>query len=817
MAIEDEELRNTFQAASEEHLQKLEAGLLQLEQNPEDLSGLENLMREAHSLKGDARMLGVKDVATLAHQWEHLLGTIYRQEAEVSQDICDRLYQGLDAITALVQEAVTGESSGVNTFHTLARLMGSQPSDQSQATGDSESSSESSSESHSESHSEPEAQTPEPAANQQTPAETESAAQQASTSDSQETSEPTTSKPVTSKPATTEPATADTSTSSTATSKNGEYRIDTIRVETRYLDTLMTQAGELTVTNVRFSHRLSELEEAIAWWEDWSREAFNNRLNVHKTQKSDREKAIQQLQELQDSVEQRLDKLGKIITNLQKSVYEDTTRLDNLTNELEAGIRTLRLLPLSTIFNLMPRMVRDLSHQQQKQVNFSIEGGDTYTDKRILEEIKDPLMHIIRNAIDHGLESPDERNTAGKPAVGTLYLRGYQTANGIAIEVEDDGRGLDLDKIRQKAINQGLYRAEELENMSTTQLQSLIFEPGFSTSATITEVSGRGVGLDVVRTNVERLKGSIEVESQVGQGSTIRIHLGTTLATAHVLLIKCQSIPFALPVEFVDTSLFVSPEDIFAIEGRETILLSEHPVSVVPLSKILELPATPNGSEAKIRETSDSQNSQKKDLPCIVIKVGEEKLGLLVDKLLDEQDVILKPQSKLLRRIRNIAGATILGTGQVCMVLNPTDLFKSVRQTYTVQPASQTAAPAEAEVGSILVVEDSIAIRTQEKRILESAGYEVTTAVDGLDAFNKLQTHSFDALVSDIQMPNMDGLELTRQIRDHPNYQELPIILVTSMANEEDKRKGAQAGANAYITKSSFNQEVLLETLQRLV
>jgi two-component system chemotaxis sensor kinase CheA len=806
MTIEDEELRGTFQAASEEHLQKLEAGLLHLEQNPQDLSGLEDLMREAHSLKGDARMLGVKDVATLAHQWEHLLGTIYRQEAEVSSEICDRLYQGLDAIAALVQEAVTGEPSGVDTFHTLASLMGSQPTE-SQTTSESETSSE--------------APTPTPEPTPEAPAETEASAdvseEESPAEPPEEPSEEPSEEPTTSKPTPAEPAIPDPANSSSASSSNGEYRIDTIRVETRHLDTLMTQAGELTVTNVRFAHRLAELEEAIALWEDWSREAFNNRINVHQTQRGDREQAIQKLQDLQDSVEQRLEKLGKIVTHLQKATYEDTTRLDTLTNDLEAGIRTLRLLPLSTIFNLMPRMVRDLSHQQQKQVNFAIEGGDTHADKRILEEIKDPLMHIIRNAIDHGLETPSEREAAGKPAVGTLYLRGYQTANGIAIEVEDDGRGLDLDKIRQKALQKGLYRSEELENMSTTQLQALIFEPGFSTSATITEVSGRGVGLDVVRTNVERLKGSIEVESQVGQGCTIRIHLGTTLATAHVLLVECQSIPFALPVEFVDTSLFVSPDDIFAIEGRETILLSEHPVSVVPLAKILELPAASNGSESKVRQASGNENRHQKDLPCIVIKVGEEKLGLLVDKLLDEQDVILKPQSKLLRRIRNIAGATILGTGQVCMVLNPTDLLKSVRQTPTVHKVSQVVAETESQVGSILVVEDSIAIRTQEKRILESAGYEVTTAVDGLDGFNKLQTHPFDAIVSDIQMPNMDGLELTRQIRQNPKYKELPIILVTSMANEEDKRKGAQAGANAYITKSSFNQEVLLETLQRLV
>jgi two-component system chemotaxis sensor kinase CheA len=249
----------------------------------------------------------------------------------------------------------------------------------------------------------------------------------------------------------------------------------------------------------------------------------------------------------------------------------------------------------------------------------------------------------------------------------------------------------------------------------------------------------------------------------------------------------------------------VHQDDIFTIEGRETILLDSQPVSVVPLADLLELPASVNNLPVSSAAS-----------PCIILKVGEERLGLLVEALLDEQDVVLKPQSKLLKRVRNVAGATILGTGEVCMVLNPQDLIKSVlRHALPVTPLKGVERAKRKQV--ILLVEDSIATRTQEKRILESAGYEVVTAVDGLDGFNKLKTRSFDAVVSDIQMPNLDGLGLTAKIRQLKEYRELPIVLVTSLASDEDKRRGAEAGANAYITKSSFNQDVLLETLRRLV
>ena len=480
-----------------------------------------------------------------------------------------------------------------------------------------------------------------------------------------------------------------------------------------------------------------------------------------------------------------------------------------MASELEEGVRTLRLLPLSTIFQLLPRIVRDLAKQQGKEVNLIIEGGETRADKRILEEMKDPLMHMVRNAIDHGIESPAEREKLGKSRQATIRLKGYQTATNIVIEISDDGRGLDVESIRQTALKREVIREADLAVMTPSQIQALIFAPGFSTRNFVTEISGRGVGLDVVRTNVERLKGTIQVESQLGQGCTFRIQMGTTLATAHVLIVEVQGRPYAIPVEAVHTTLLVQPHEIFAIEGRETVILADQPVSIVKLADLLELKSSPPS-----RPTQPGFSS--KLLPCIILKVGSDRVGLLVEALLDEQDVVLKPQSKLLKRVRNVAGATILGTGEVCMVLHPQDLLKSVRQRATTL-VPKAFAEVQAPKQVVLLVEDSITIRTQEKRILESAGYEVVTAVDGLDGFNKLRNREFDAVISDVQMPNLDGLGLTAKIRQHKEYSELPIILVTSLATDEDKRRGAEAGANAYITKGTFDQKVLLDTLRRLV
>lgn len=777
MYIEDDELRDIYKTATAERLHKLEAGLMHLEKQPGDRAKLEDFLREAHTLKGDSRMLGVRDVETLTHQIEDCLAAVKRGESILTRELCDRLYHGLDAIRQLVREAVTGEAAGVNVFHVLAQLMGADSI---------------------------------PAFEETPPANPTTEATELFDDDFlfPDTSIPI-PQPLNEPAAISDRLLASKQPLTTACSALNTDTIDTIRVEAEKLDTLMRQAGELSVTKLRIARRMSDIEEILKLSEELSRDAFVNRSILDKIERGLHNGNLKQVQNFQHRAEQRLERLGMLVNRLKNTAYEDTASLDIVSNELESGIRTLRLLPLSTIFNLFSRMVRDLTKQQGKEVNLAIEGGETRVDRRILEEMKDPLMHILRNAIDHGIETPQERENLGKPRTATIYLRGYQTSNSISIEVVDDGRGLNLESIKQTAVRRGICTEEILASMTTAQIQSLIFAPGFSTRTEVTEISGRGVGLDVVRANVERLKGSIQVDSTPSMGCEFRLRLSTSIATTQVLIVEVDRTPYAMPLEFVEKMLLVSRQEIFAIEGSQTMAFEGQPISVAWLADLLEVrvstPYSPKALDAAAAKT----------IPCVLLKVGTERLGLLVDVLLDRQDVVLKPQSKLIERVRNISGATILSDGEVCMVLNPNDLLKSVQKGSGVIISNQIAESKTKQ--KLLLVEDSIIIRTQMKRLLEGAGYDVTIAVDGLEGFNKLRKSNFDAVVTDVEMPNMNGFALATQIRQHREYSELPVILVTTLASDEDKRKGAEAGADAYLTKGDFDQKILIETLKRLI
>ncbi len=918
--IEDDELRGLYQVSSEEHLQKLESGLLSLEKNPEQREILVELMREAHSLKGDSRILGLEDIEKVIHKVEDIIVGINKEEIVLNSQLSDRLYQALDALKKMVEEAITDEPCGLNADEIVSELMTAMKAEKSppeledielEITETEPEKSESnegfvsliddddlremyqsSSKKHLERIKSCLEKLEKNGADQETLAELLATAESLKTdsiiigvesveigaekleehldnliknkvnitaeiihkiqhfligieqliseaitgkpsaitvenllselpenvSKESETElekpqqqqaeliipektvkpEPKEAKPVVKieetppaspvvhapKKANIAPTPSKTDAMVSAPTAGQPYRIDTIRVKTQHLDALMTQTGELTVTKIRIAHTANEIEILTNLWEEWKNRKYQRHY----------------FSENEDTYQERLE---EVIQRLRISASENSTRLDIISEDLEEKISTLRMLPLSTVFQLFPRLVRDLAKQEGKEIELMIEGGETAADKQILEEIKDPLMHILRNAVDHGIETPQDREKMGKPRTGTIRLKGYQTASNIIIEVQDDGQGLDLQKIKKTAIKRGMYHPEELDVMSDNQLYSLILAPGFSTRSFVTEVSGRGVGLDVLQTNVKKLKGQIQIDSKLGEGCTFRIQLGTTLATANVLLVEVAGITHGVPIEYVQTNLLVSPEQIFTIEGKETIALDNQGVSVASLAQLLELP--------------EKQSKMHKQIPCILLNVGDEKFGVFVDRLIDTQDVVIKPQSKLLKRVRNITGATILGTGEVCMIINPPDLLKSLQRQTGGGFSREREEVVESTQQVVLLAEDSITIRTQEKRILEAAGYEVVTAVDGLDGYNKLRSRHFDAVVSDIQMPNMDGLTLATKIREIPEYSELPIILVTSLASDEDKRKGAAAGANAYITKGNFNQDILVDTLKRLV
>jgi two-component system chemotaxis sensor kinase CheA len=789
--IDDAELRTLFQAESEEHLQSLETGLLRLEAEPLDAACLETVFRAAHSLKGSARMLGVEGLESLAHHFEDVLGAARHGRRVLSEAVVERLYRGLDAMRRLAGEAVTGEPSRIELAQVLAQLRGETPPT-----------------------AEPPSAVPgtlneEPLAGrtglEHAPVVRDAASEGGAKADRELAAalppEGAAAAPLVLEVLPTLPGEGLPAPPEAPSTVASTFKIETIRVEPQRLDALMTRVGELAVTTTRVRRGLGAVDDLAALWEEWSREAALSRRLP-----GSRAGDAPSLARVNEREQERLARFGRLLERLQRTASEDVTRLDLVADELEEAIRGMRLLPLSTIFQLFPRLVRDLAHAQGKEVQLVIEGGETTADKRLLEELKDPLMHMIRNAIDHGIELPEVRERQGKPRLATLTLRAYQTARHVVLEIGDDGRGLDAEAIRRTALQRRLARADELAALPVEQLHALIFAPGFSTNPLITDVSGRGVGLDVVRANVERLKGSLQVESQPGAGTTFRIRTRITVATTHVLLVRAGDWAYALPVEFVQEAFLVAPEEVFALEGRPAIRLGGQPVSVARLADLLELraPAAP-------RERTSGER-----LPCILLAVGAERFGIFVEALVDEQEVMFKPLGGLLKRVRNVSGATLLGTGEICMILNPVDLLKTLRTTpAVVEPTGPAAGEVRRKL--ILLAEDSLTTRTQEKRILESAGYEVVTAVDGADAFAKLGTRPFDAVISDVEMPNMDGLTLAARIREDPQYLELPILLVTSLASEEDRRRGSEVGANAYLTKGTFDQKALLDTLRRLV
>ncbi|NJN23178.1 MAG: chemotaxis protein CheA, partial [Acaryochloridaceae cyanobacterium RL_2_7] len=718
MFIEDEELRSLYQASSTEHLEAIESCLIQLEKKPDDDETLHSVLRSMHSLKGDSRMLGVEDAEKVVHQMEDLLIEVQDGKTTITPGLCDRLYKGLDATRKMASEAVGGEPANLNLFFVLAGLMADadEPSDTislesglanrtiedrpkaelsdnpladlqslqdveilEQARIQMEQQLHSPSNSvEEESSSVTDADLDILLGDSQTeistavgdidiPISSPTIQQLISTDESDSVlkdllldhGEPDVSETVVieEKPAPKELA-----------PKSKQYQIESVRVAAKKLDNLMNQADELTVTKLGIARRQEDLGELYRLWEDWSRELslLNFNSNNLSTGAVDQQSFLRMTQE-------RLERLGSALVNVRHASANDLARLESVSQSLESGIRNLRLLPLSSIFNVLPRMVRDLSREQGKTINFIIEGGETLVDKRILEELKDPLTHLIRNAVDHGIEELDERLAQGKSETATIRLRGFQTGDRIGLELTDDGQGLDVTKITKTALAKGLHSQAELNAMSNAQLQNLIFAPGFSTKGTVTSISGRGVGLDVVRANVQRLKGSLEVESTPGKGCQFKLLVNSNLASTHALIIKVQDEVFALPIEAIETLLLLEREELFTFDGQLAIRWENQPTSVQWLGDLLNL-----DEEAPHSPPTLSQLGRK--IPCILMKLNGVYLGLLVDQLIDQEYLVLKPKSQFLEPSAQCPGVCpILGSGDICMILEPNDLLRSAQ------------------------------------------------------------------------------------------------------------------------------------------
>jgi two-component system chemotaxis sensor kinase CheA len=619
-------------------------------------------------------------------------------------------------------------------------------------------------------------------------------------------------------------------------------------VTTAKVNALMDGMGELLVARMRTEQRLAELQalqQRLTSWERSWRQTHAHFTRLQRQVEQDhlapltgldavylgRERRAQDvaLRRAQDvalrqaketalrytkdlaplldfvaSNEAHLKALSAEMDDLLRSFSSDYRRLALLTDDLQDSVRRVRMLPVDTLFDIFPRMVRDLARERDKEVSLQIEGAATEVDRQVLEVMKDPLTHLLRNAVDHGIEPPGQREAAGKPRRGVIRLDAAQQGSNIILKVADDGAGIDLQAVRQAAVALGVLTAQDAADLSDAEAMQLIFCSGLSTLPQVTELSGRGVGMDVVRENLERLNGLIEVNTVSGQGTTFTLTLPLTMATTHVLLVKVADQTVAVPTTTVERILRVDAVSVGSIEGKPAIRVEGRPLPLVSLSQVLELP-----------QVEPDLDSRQKVL-AVVLGVVEKRVAFQVDGIQATQEVVIKNLGRQLKRVRNVAGATILGTGQVVMVLNVADLMKSTEVGRSVFAAPRTEVQ-EIVRRRVLVVDDSITTRTLEKNILENAGFDVLVAADGQEAWELIQAERLDAIVADIAMPRMDGFALTEKVRGDERLVEMPVVLVTSLESPQDKIRGLEAGADAYITKSTFDQMELLETIERLI
>ena len=477
-------------------------------------------------------------------------------------------------------------------------------------------------------------------------------------------------------------------------------------------------------------------------------------------------------------------------------------RVDSLLSE----IRTALMLPFSTLLELFPRMVRDLAAEEGKDVAWEVRGEDTQIDRRVLEEIKDPLIHIVRNSISHGLETPGEREKRGKPRTGTISLHAQRVDNDkVELTISDDGAGVDLDHVKAAAVARGFITDAAAAALNDQDALELIFLSGLSTSPMITDISGRGLGLVIAREKIETIGGQLSVETTPGTGTVFRVQIPLSIATFRGVLVSCRGQTFVVPTVNVDQVLRVDRSMVILVENRETIPIGGRAVSLANLGDVLGL------------KTMPEEESGSESWPVIVLLVSGTQIAFRIDEVMGEQEVLVKTLGKQLARVRNIGGATVLDTGDLVPILNPSDLLKSVSLATGPSPGENAPESRGARPLKILVAEDSVTSRMLLKSILESAGFQVTTAVDGVEAFASLRVDEFDLLVSDIDMPRMNGFALCDKVRGFAKTADLPIVLVTSLESREDRERGIDAGANAYITKSSFDQSNLLEVIKRLL
>ncbi len=501
---------------------------------------------------------------------------------------------------------------------------------------------------------------------------------------------------------------------------------------------------------------------------------------------------------------QCLQKLGETVEAIEGFARQS----EDLSSRLHHEVLASRMRPLADGIRGFPRLVRDLARELGKQARFEVVGETTGVDRDILDRLEAPLNHLIRNALDHGLELPEERRTAGKKAVGTIRLEARHRAGMLQIILSDDGRGIDLERLRTKVVEREMTTAAIAAQLSEAELLEFLFLPGFSTKEQVTEVSGRGVGLDVVHNMVRAVGGLVRVNARPSKGTRFVLQLPITVSVIRALLVDIAGEPYAFPLSRIDRIFMLDRKDLRELEGKPHVMLDDQLVGLVEASVVLELPA------------SESHGKLER-LPVVIASDRSHHFGVIVERFLGERDLRVSPLDPRLGKVPNINSSSVLEDGWPVLIVDVEDLIRSIDNMLSGRRLGKLATGVvEKKVRAakrVLVVDDSITVRELERQLLENRGYTVDVAVDGIDGWNTVRSAHYDLVVSDVDMPRMDGIELVRHIKGDARLSAIPVVIVSYKDREEDRIRGLDAGANSYLTKSSFHDQTFLTTVADLI
>ncbi len=801
-----QEIMEDFLIEAFEMNEQLDQDLVELEHNPEDLDLLNRIFRVAHTIKGSSSFLNLNILTHLTHNMEDVLNRARKGEIKITPDIMDVVLRSIDLMkTLLVTIRDTGsdtnngkENEIEEAVKQLQAITSQNLEGAKETSGTKETQKEEAKEEAKEENKENKAKAP-TASSQENPAsdnpladepdldyanmsaeeveaeierllnKRQEADKERRAQKKQEAKQevaPTKEAPKTETPKTETPKAPKTETKAKAKADTEENKApsigveQTVRVDVRRLDHLMNLIGELVLGKNRLIRIYSDVEERY-----------------------DGEKFLEELNQVVSSI-------------------------SAVTTDLQLAVMKTRMQPVGKVFNKFPRMVRDLSRELGKSIELIIEGEETELDKSIVEEIGDPLIHIIRNSCDHGIEPLEERRRLNKPETGKVQLSAYNEGNYIVIKISDDGKGLDPVMLKEKAIEKGAISERDAEGMSDREAFNLIFKPGFSTAKVVSNVSGRGVGMDVVKTNIEKLNGIIEIDSEVGVGTTQKLKIPLTLAIIQALLVGVQEEYYAIPLSSVLETVRISQDEIYTVDGKSVLRLRDEVLSLVRLSDIFKVDA--------ILESNS-------DVYVVIIGLADQKIGVIVDYLIGQEEVVIKSLGYYLKNTRGIAGATVRGDGKITLIVDVgamMDMAKSIKVNITtlMNESENTKSKNSPSDYIVLAIDDSSTDRAIIRKCLKPLGITLLEATNGLEGLEMLKNGDKipDAILVDIEMPKMDGYTFASEVRKYNKFKNLPLIAVTSRVTKTDRMRGVESGMTEYITKP-YSGEYLTTVVKRSI